>query len=210
MPDKAIIQKWRRHTRNINRKIFFASKFIRTDFFRTIHMFFVEYLSPCGKLIVAEERGALVMCDWLDSPKFRRHFQTIERLTGSHAVNQSSETLGRTVNLLNEYFDGKPVTFDMEVMLYGSDFAKKVLNELREITFGQTLSYKSLAERIRAPKAVRAVANAVANNVLSIVIPCHRIIGNDGSLKGYAGGEDAKRYLLAMESAPSTIDIKEV
>lgn len=84
--------------------------------------------------------------------------------------------------------------------MVGSLFQKKVWTELLEISYGTTVSYSQVANRIGNPKAVRAVANAVGANRLWIVVPCHRVIGADGSLTGYAGGLDAKRFLISLES----------
>lgn len=85
-------------------------------------------------------------------------------------------------------------------MMVGSEFQQRVWRELRAIPFGETVSYSQLAERLGNPRAVRAVASACRANALSIVIPCHRVIGANGKLTGYVGGLDAKRFLLDLEA----------
>ncbi|HIR73176.1 MAG TPA: methylated-DNA--[protein]-cysteine S-methyltransferase [Candidatus Coprenecus pullicola] len=110
------------------------------------------------------------------------------------------EILLRTVRELDEYFRGERKEFDIPLLLAGSEFQKRVWQQLRHIPYGQTVSYGELAAAIGAPKSVRAVANANGANAISIILPCHRVIGSDGSLTGYGGGIDTKRYLLELES----------
>lgn len=113
------------------------------------------------------------------------------------------EILLRTVRELDEYFRGERRDFDIPLLLAGSEFQKRVWQQLRHIPYGQTVSYGELAAAIGAPKSVRAVANANGANAISIILPCHRVIGSDGSLTGYGGGIDTKRYLLELESNKS-------
>ncbi len=101
---------------------------------------------------------------------------------------------------LEEYFSGERTIFDLPLQMTGSPFQQKVWNELLKIPYGKTLTYLGLSVRLGDEKAVRAVAAANGANALAIIIPCHRIIGSDGRLTGYAGGLRAKRALLRMES----------
>jgi len=101
---------------------------------------------------------------------------------------------------LQEYFDGKRKDFDIKLNPEGTDFQKKVWNHLLEIPYGKTLSYLDLSKRLGDIKAIRAVANANGKNPIWIIIPCHRVIGSDGSLTGYAGGLNRKQWLLEHES----------
>jgi methylated-DNA-[protein]-cysteine S-methyltransferase len=100
---------------------------------------------------------------------------------------------------LNEYFDGSRTEFDIPFDLQGTDFQVKVWNLLQSIPYGTTMSYTQLADRYGERNAVRAVASANAKNKIAILIPCHRIIGTDGSLTGYAWGINKKRSLLELE-----------
>ena len=109
------------------------------------------------------------------------------------------EVLQRAVRELDEYFRGERREFDIPLLLAGSDFQKRVWQQLPSIPYGQTVSYGELAAAIGAPKSVRAVANANGANAISIILPCHRIIGSDGRLTGYGGGLRAKQYLLDLE-----------
>lgn len=102
---------------------------------------------------------------------------------------------------LSKYFAGEISQFNFPLSLKGTEFQLNVWNELAKIEFGQTLSYSAIAEKIGNPKASRAVGSANNKNPLPIVIPCHRVIGNDGSLTGYAGGLWRKKWLLDFEAS---------
>jgi methylated-DNA-[protein]-cysteine S-methyltransferase len=102
---------------------------------------------------------------------------------------------------IGEYLDGKRRDFDLDLDFSGTPFQESVWQALRGIPFGETISYKQLAAKIRNPKAVRAVGGANGKNPLCIIIPCHRVIAADGSIGGYAGGIPNKEKLLALEKA---------
>jgi methylated-DNA-[protein]-cysteine S-methyltransferase len=106
---------------------------------------------------------------------------------------------------LREYFAGERTTFDLDLNPDGSAFERRVWDALLTIPYGETASYAEIAERIGHPGAARAVGRANARNPIAIVVPCHRVIGSDGSLTGYAGGLDSKRSLLALEAGPSAV-----
>jgi len=101
---------------------------------------------------------------------------------------------------LNEYFKGERQNFDLLINPEGTEFQKKVWNSLLEIPYGKTMSYLGLSKKLGDVKAIRAVASANGKNPLWIIIPCHRVIGSDGSLTGYAGGLHRKKWLLNHES----------
>jgi len=105
------------------------------------------------------------------------------------------------VSELNDYFVSNRTDFKFKIEPHGTDFQKKVWQELRNIPFGKTISYMDLSKKLGDIKAIRAVASANGKNPLWIVIPCHRVIGSDGSLTGYAGGLWRKKWLLEHENA---------
>ena len=107
------------------------------------------------------------------------------------------------ITQINEYFSGTRTDFDFRINPNGTDFQKKVWQELLNIPYGKTISYLDLAKKLGDPKVIRAAASANGKNPLWIVIPCHRVIGTDGSLTGYAGGLWRKKWLLEHES-PTT------
>ena len=109
--------------------------------------------------------------------------------------------LARTIQLLDIYFAGGPIDFaEISVQLaYGTEFQQQVWKTIREIPYGEVRSYQWIADRIGRPKSARAIGNAVGENPVSILIPCHRVIRSNGALGGYGGGLDRKRQLLALE-----------
>ena len=111
--------------------------------------------------------------------------------------------LQETVSQLNDYFEGKRTAFTFKMNLSGTEFQRKVWQALLEIPFGKTMTYLELSKKLGDVKAIRAVASANGKNPLWIVVPCHRVIGTDGSLTGYAGGLWRKKWLLEHEN-PST------
>jgi methylated-DNA-[protein]-cysteine S-methyltransferase len=128
----------------------------------------------------------------------------------SGTPSPGTPTLGmesRCISQLDEYFSKKREVFDLPLDLQGTDFQKRVWNELLKIPFGKIMSYKELTLNLGDIKAIRAVASANGANPVSIIVPCHRVIGSDGSLTGYAGGLWRKKWLLEHESNEITLPI---
>lgn len=115
-------------------------------------------------------------------------------------TNVIPEELQDCVHQLHDYFEGKRKAFSFKLNPSGTPFQKQVWNELQNIPYGKTMSYLELSKKLGDVKAIRAVANANGKNPLWIVVPCHRVIGTDGSLTGYAGGLHRKQWLLDHES----------
>lgn len=115
--------------------------------------------------------------------------------------DQIPESLKECVNQLEDYFAGDRSEFDLNLNPKGTEFQKKVWRYLQDIPYGKSMSYLELAKQLGDPKAIRAVASANGKNPLWIIVPCHRVIGSDGSLVGYAGGLGRKKWLLNHESA---------
>lgn len=116
--------------------------------------------------------------------------------------NSDSELqeIKNTVNQLTEYFKGNRTQFSLKLSPEGTEFQKRVWTQLQEIPFGKTTSYQKMANQLGNPKVIRAAASANGKNPISIIIPCHRVIGSDGSLTGYAGGLHRKKWLLDHEN----------
>jgi methylated-DNA-[protein]-cysteine S-methyltransferase len=143
-----------------------------------------QFKSPIGVInIEYSERG-------ISSLVFANEFE-MESL--------QNEMESRCKTLLDEYFNGKRTSFDLPLDLKGTDFQKRVWNELLNIPFGRTLTYKELTMKLGDIKAIRAVGAANGANPVSIIVPCHRVIASDGSLTGYAGGFWRKKWLLDHE-----------
>ncbi len=121
----------------------------------------------------------------------------------TEAIELSAEekkVLNKCINQFDEYFSGKRKVFDMPVKQEGTVFQQKVWNELIKIPYGKTISYLQLAQQLGDVKSIRAAASANGRNKLNIVVPCHRVIGSDGSLVGYGGGLPRKKWLLDHEN----------
>ena len=159
-----------------------------------------HYDSPCGRLVLASSADRLCLCDWSDNPFAERNRRRIEKYLKATSKTETTSVLEETKRQLDEYFAGKRKAFDIQLCLLGTDFQHEVWNVLRDIPYGSTKSYKDIAQGIGKPKAVRAVAGAIGANAISILIPCHRVIGSNHSLTGYAGGLEAKRVLLGIET----------
>lgn len=161
-----------------------------------------HYASPCGELMLGSTGGKLCLCNWSKGRRRGSDDRRLERLLGARFEEGSSEVIEQAARQLDEYFAGRRREFGVPLLFVGTDFQKAVWNELLNIPHGMTISYATLAERLGAPKAVRAVANANGANAVSIFAPCHRVIGANGTLTGYGGGLPAKKALLELESAP--------
>jgi len=148
--------------------------------------------SPVGELtLVAAESGLLCGLYMHD----QRHLPPRERF--GRPSDRGFDVVQRQ---LEEYFDGTRTEFDVQLEPRGTEFQLKVWALLRDIPYGETISYAQLADRYGDPLAIRAVAAANGKNPIGIIVPCHRVIGSDGSLTGYAGGLQRKRFLLDLEN----------
>lgn len=158
-----------------------------------------RYESPCGILLLGSYEDKLCLCDWQKEKSHDYVGRRLKRLLQTDFEEGTSEVIEKAVRQLDDFFAGKRKEFDVPLLFVGTDFQKTVWNELLKIPFGTTVSYGEMARRIGMPKAVRAVANANGANAISILAPCHRVIGSDHSLTGYGGGLDIKRTLLELE-----------
>ncbi len=150
--------------------------------------------SPVGPLLLRGERDAL----------HGLHFSTGNKARGADPEWERYDEPFRGVKRqLDEYFRGKRKAFDLALDPQGTPFQRSVLDALLEIPYGETRSYLDIAERIGNPKAVRAVGSANGSNPIAVIIPCHRVIGSNGSLTGFGGGLESKRYLLDLELSHS-------
>lgn len=159
------------------------------------------YASPCGRLRLGALGGRLCLCDWEAGRHSDRVDNRLRRLLCAEFREGNAPVLEEAAGWLDGYFAGERTPSDLPLLFAGTDFQKRVWNTLRGIPYGETISYGELASQLGIPSAVRAVANANGANALSVFVPCHRVIGRDLSLTGYAGGLPAKEYLLRLEGA---------
>ena len=148
---------------------------------------FNSWDSPCGTLMLASLGEKLIMSDWTDGWHHASILKRFDKLLGLPLKEERSAVIEHAIDELNEYFLGRRKDFDVPFELYGTAFQIQVWKALQEIDYGQTVSYADIARKINRPKAIRAVGGAVGQNPLSIIIPCHRVVGADRSLTGYGG-----------------------
>ena len=163
------------------------------------------YDSPCGEIILGATGGELCLCDWMGKDCAAKNLRRIVRTLNAELREESSPVLERTKAQLDEYFSGRRKAFDLPLRLVGTPFQKRVWRALQEIPFGETRTYREIAGQAGNLKAVRAAAQAIGANGICIIIPCHRVVGSDGSLTGFAGGLDIKKALLEAEARAQTL-----
>lgn len=146
-----------------------------------------------GKLTIMEKNGKIVRIKPNRPPE-----------PAIHAVEKETSLIAEAVSQLSAYFEGRLKTFDLPLDMSGTPFQMKTWEALKTIPYGETRSYGDIARQIGQPKACRAVGMANHNNPVAIVVPCHRVIGSDGSLTGYGGGLPIKRQLLDLEKRYSS------
>jgi methylated-DNA-[protein]-cysteine S-methyltransferase len=148
--------------------------------------------TPIGRLCIVASPAGLAAVLWECDGPDRVRLPALRDVADHPVLVEAERQLG-------EYFAGRRRVFDLPLAARGSEFQQRVWQALREIPFGETRSYGQIAERIGQPTAVRAVGAANGRNPLSIIAPCHRVIGANGDLTGFAGGIETKRFLLAFE-----------
>lgn len=150
--------------------------------------------SPMGSILIASRNNALAGL-WFEGQKYQG------KPEADWEKRPNDQVLRMVASQLKQYYAGKRTAFDVELSLSGTDFQKSVWKELQNIPYGQTISYGELATRLDKPTAVRAAAAAVGRNPVSLVVPCHRVVGSNGALTGYAGGITRKKGLLRLEAS---------
>lgn len=157
-----------------------------------------SYKSPVGEVIIGTRAGRLVMCD------YAVRNGGIEKSISKTCPDLSADdnqVIEVAKGQLDEYFKRKRTGFSIPLLISGSEFERKVWEKLLLIPYGTTVTYKWVARECGVPEAVRAVASCIGRNPMSIFVPCHRVIGTDGKLHGYAGGIQAKIELLNLEGS---------
>jgi methylated-DNA-[protein]-cysteine S-methyltransferase len=151
------------------------------------------YHSPLGIINIKISFGYIIQLLYIND-EFNRQPDSIK------LSSEEKKVLHKCIAQFDEYFSGKRKIFDLPVKQEGTAFQQKVWNELVKIPYGKTISYLQLAQRLGDVKSIRAAASANGRNKLNIIVPCHRVIGADGSLVGYGGGLPRKKWLLDHEN----------
>jgi len=160
------------------------------------------YHSPCGDLLIGAFGDRLCLCNWTVAETVTAR---VARILQAECIDVPSPVTEEAAKQLDEYFSRKRTSFSIPLHFAGTAFQRLVWEELRHIPYGTTISYAEQAKRIGRQKAVRAVAAANGANAISIIVPCHRVIGSDKRLTGYGGGLHAKAFLLDLEATSHTL-----
>lgn len=155
--------------------------------------------SPAGELLLGAIRGKLCLCDWVKSGHRRAIDNRLQRHLCAVYEENATPVVEEAIRQLGEYFTHRRKNFSLPIQLVGTRYQCNVWSYLPLIPYGKTITYCELAETVATGNDIRAVSGAVGANALSIIVPCHRIVGAGGKLTGYAGGLDAKRFLLNLE-----------
>lgn len=161
--------------------------------------------SPLGRITLGSTNKGLCLLEFDDEKRINNHFSQFKKYWDVEIIEEETSITTTTKNQLAAYFLNQQTTFDVPLDLAGTAFQLKVWNELLKIPFGFTRSYKEQAIAVGNLKAIRAVATANGENRISIIIPCHRVIGSDGSLTGYGGGIWRKQKLLELETTQTKL-----
>ncbi|MCZ2405163.1 MAG: methylated-DNA--[protein]-cysteine S-methyltransferase [Burkholderiales bacterium] len=162
--------------------------------------------TPLGEMLAVASPQGLCLLEFVGQGGVARELAQVETARGGPVQPGDSAVLAQTVQELAEYFAGQRQCFGVPLDLVGTPFQRSAWQALLDIPYGQTRSYASQARAIARPSATRAVAAANGQNKVSIIVPCHRVIGSDGSLTGFGGGLPRKRALLALEGGAAQRD----
>jgi O-6-methylguanine DNA methyltransferase len=164
---------------------------------------FTTFPTPLGKMIAAEYKNRLCRLEFLGRKKPGAILKPIAKQSGAEISGGKSPVLDRTRRQLKMYFDGRLRKFNLPIEHNGTAFQRSVWKQLTRIPHGKTVNYGKIAERVGRPGGARAAGMAIGSNPISIVVPCHRVIGKSGDLTGFGGGLWRKRWLLKHEGALS-------
>jgi len=156
--------------------------------------------SPVGPLALVSSQKGLLRVLFLSSHRNRNFTTAVQKNFPNAEIIESETKFQEVMTQLREYFEGKRRTFSVELDLRGTLFQLQVWHALQKVRYGETATYGEIARKIQKPNASRAVGNACRANPIPILIPCHRVIGKNGDLTGFAGGLETKRQLLHLES----------
>jgi AraC family transcriptional regulator of adaptative response/methylated-DNA-[protein]-cysteine methyltransferase len=159
----------------------------------------IRIITPLGPMFAAATQNGICMFEFTNRKMLETEFKDLTKRLNAVILPGENEHLIQLQSEIAEYFDGKRTKFSLKLDAPGTDFQQSVWKVLRDIPYGETWSYQDQANKLGEPKAVRAVANANGHNRISIIIPCHRVIGSDGTLTGYGGGLERKKWLLDFE-----------
>lgn len=155
--------------------------------------------TPLGPMFVCATDNGICLLEFVDRRMLETEFKDLQKLLKANIISGENEHIKQAKKEIKEYFEGSRKKFDVKLETPGTDFQNSVWNCLQQMEYGTTTTYQKQAEKINNPKAIRAVASANGYNRISIVVPCHRVIGKDGKMTGYGGGIERKKWLIEHE-----------
>ncbi len=164
-----------------------------------------ELSTPLGPMIAGATSQGVCLLEFNNRIRLEQEFAELKKMLGAEMKPGRNQHLDQLEKELAEYFDGTLKTFSVALHTPGNEFSQTVWQSLLEIPYGKTISYKEQAALMKNPKAIRAIATTNGRNRLAIIIPCHRVIGSNGTMTGYAAGVDKKKWLIKFERAHSAI-----
>ncbi|MHC5363192.1 bifunctional transcriptional activator/DNA repair enzyme AdaA [Myroides sp. LJL110] len=158
-----------------------------------------RFTTPLGPMFVCATENGVCLLEFVDRRMLETEFKDLQKHLNATIIVGENEHTKQATKEITEYFEGKRKVFTVKLETPGTEFQNLVWNYLQKIEYGTTSTYQQQAENIQNPKAIRAVASANGYNRISIIIPCHRVIGKDGKLTGYGGGLERKKWLIEHE-----------
>lgn len=159
----------------------------------------IQIATPLGPMLACATSEAVCLLEFTNRIRLENEFRDLQKMLNAVMLPGRNHYLDQLEKELTEYFEGKRKTFSIPLQTPGTEFSKSVWQTLQKIPYGKTCSYKEQAEMLNNPKAIRAIASTNGRNRLAIIIPCHRVIGSDGKMTGYAAGTERKKWLLNFE-----------
>lgn len=163
-------------------------------------IFINRLTTPLGPMLICATAKGVCLLEFEDKRLLEKEFEDLKKILNADIISGENEHSKQAKQEIKEYFEGKRKTFDVSLEILGTDFQVSVWKSLQNIDYGTTTTYQKQAEKINNPKAIRAVASANGNNRISIILPCHRVIGKNGQMTGYSGGIERKKWLITHES----------
>ena len=160
----------------------------------------IRITTPLGPMIACAVKQGICLLEFSDRPGLESYVDSLGKKLNAVLLPGTNVHLDQLQHQVHDYFQGQRKRFDLQLFTTGTTFQEMVWNALDRIPFGETRTYSQQSEAIGHPNSVRAVASANGQNRIAIVVPCHRVIGKDGKLRGYAGGINRKQWLLEFEA----------
>lgn len=158
-----------------------------------------RFTTPLGPMFICATETGICLLEFVDREILEAELKDLQKLLNAQIIAGDNPHIQQAQQELTEYFEGHRMTFEISLQTPGTDFQQSVWKGLQTIPYGQTLTYQQHAENLNKPNATRAVGTANGSNRISIIVPCHRLIGKNGNLRGYGGGLERKRWLLEHE-----------